>query len=618
MYYLGVITQIDLTGEVLKGPSLRKVLVREAKSRAAMAVIVGISKPHRLGGWASLAKYCAKNLPITTEVLAFHNGKVVYRRSATSNLPGFLRDPKPSIHFNKTPASRDGQSEYGDSELSELGRNSHEGISSCEDGWRDSKHEDLGSFEGHRKSLSALSTSSDLVQQRPGWPLLRAASIASPPIHEARKMSVVSWVMSLPNRSCSPRTPGSASSLDSIKMEFFLGRDSSNLGNSGDYDDSSKGSCEIPEALELLKTNSSGTKWFSYDVLKNSTCQFSSGYIIGRGGCNSVYKGILPDGKPVAVKISKSSKEAWEDFSQEVDIMTSLNHENITPLLGVCVEEKNLYSVYDYMALGDLEENLSNKNKVLSWEVRFGIALGIAEALNYLHNQCSQPVIHRDVKSSNILLTEDYKPMISDFGLAIWGPTNASFITHTDVVGTFGYLAPEYFMYGKVSDKIDVYSFGVVLLELLSGKKAIVSESPKGQESLVMWAKQKLESGDLISILDDNLDKNVEKEQVQRLALAAVLCLTISARLRPKMSQILKILRGEKDLESRSEVQNYSDDQINNDDEVYPESSVESHISLALLDVDEDSISFSSTEPSSCRSLEGYLKGRWSRSLSLD
>lgn len=125
-----------------------------------------------------------------------------------------------------------------------------------------------------------------------------------------------------------------------------------------------------------------------------------------------MYRGILPDGKAVAVKISKSSREAWEDFSQEVDILTSLNHENITPLLGVCVEEKNLYSVYDYMVVGDLEKNLCNKNKVLSWEVRFGIALGIAEALNYLHNECSQPVIHRDVKSSNILLTENYKPMV--------------------------------------------------------------------------------------------------------------------------------------------------------------------------------------------------------------
>lgn len=230
-------------------------------------------------GWSSLAKYCAKNLPITTEVLAFHNGKVVFKRSATSDSSGLLRDPKPSIYLSKTPTSRDGQSEFGDSELSEIGRNSQEGISSCEDGWRESKYEELGSFERHRKSLSAFSTSTDLVQQRPGWPLLRTASVASPPIHEARKMSVVSWVMSLPNRSSSPGTPGSNSSLDSIKMEFLLGRESSTLGNSGDYDDSSKGSCEIPEALELLKTNASSSKWFSYDVLKNSTRQFSSGYI---------------------------------------------------------------------------------------------------------------------------------------------------------------------------------------------------------------------------------------------------------------------------------------------------------------------------------------------------
>lgn len=156
----------------------------------------------------------------------------------------------------------------------------------------------------------------------------------------------------------------------------------------------------------------------------------------------------------------------------------------------------------------------------LSWEVRFNLAIGIAEALNYLHNECSRPVIHRDIKSSNILLSSDFEPQVlyridaddnygsqiqrkqgfltfpfvfsqlSDFGLAMWGPTTSSFLTNGDVVGTFGYLAPEYFMYGKVSDKIDVYSFGVVLLELLSGRKPIRSDSPKGQESLVLWVRK--------------------------------------------------------------------------------------------------------------------------------
>lgn len=591
--------QVDLIGEVIKGCSIRKVLVREAKSRAAAAVIVGICKPRTIGGWASLAKYCAKKLPLTTQVLAIHNGKIVFKRFSTSKL-AVCGDPKPSIYLNGTPYFSDGQSEFGDSEISEIGRNSHQMIESFEDKLiADSsytKDVELCDFERHKKSLSAESSFVNLVQQAPGWPLLRAASTVSPPVHEAREMSVVSWVMSLPNRS-SPGTPGSNSSLDSINKENFL-------ENKGDSDDISKGSFELPEALELLKTNSSGCRWFSHEVLKTSTSKFSSDCLIGKGGSNSVYKGILPEEKAVAVKLLKSSREAWKDFSQEVDIITSLNHDNITPLLGLCVEENNLISVYDYMARGNLEENLHGTNKdqsLLPWEVRFCIAVGIAEALNYLHNECSQPVIHRDVKSSNILLSEDYKPLLSDFGLAIWGPTNSSFLTHTDVVGTFGYLAPEYFMYGKVSDKIDVYSFGVVLLELLSGKKAIGFESPKGQKSLVMWAMPKIESGEVISILDPNLDNNVDADQMQRMVLAAILCLTRAARLRPKMSQILKILRGERDGNTKTEEENDSENQVSNDDEVYPDSSVESHLGVALLDADEDCTSFSS------RSLGEYL-----------
>ena len=158
---------------------------------------------------------------------------------------------------------------------------------------------------------------------------------------------------------------------------------------------------------------------------------------------------------------------------------------------------------------------------------------------------------------------------LSDFGLAIWGPTDSSFLTQADVVGTFGYLAPEYFMYGKLSDKIDVYAFGVVLLELLSGKRSISFENPKGQQSLVMWvrvfsetkffqllvrcinytneshgfqAKPIIESGDVKGLLDPNLNGNINETQMHRMVLAATLCITQSARLRPKMSEVIRLL----------------------------------------------------------------------------
>ncbi|KAI8554056.1 hypothetical protein RHMOL_Rhmol05G0067900 [Rhododendron molle] len=324
--------------------------------------------------------------------------------------------------------------------------------------------------------------------------------------------------------------------------------------------------------------------------------------LIGKGGCNCLYKGILPDGKPVAVKVSKSSKESWKDFTQVVDV-----------LIGVCVEDNALISVYDLLPKGNLEENLH-------------VAIGIAEALNYLHNESSPPVIHRDFKSSNILLLDEFEPKLSDFGLAIWGPSDSSFLTDNDVVVTFWYLAPEYFMYGKGSDKINAYSFGVVVLELLSGRKPISSESTKGQERLVMWAKLKLESGDLRSILDPNLDGNIDEVQIQRMALAVRFCLIRSARLHPKTrqfrgrglrrhsaifllvwpwwldgTQFLGVFLFYENCEMRLLVE-----------------STESHMTLALLDTEDTSTSFSSGEPSSGTSSEEYLKGRWNRSSSLD
>ncbi|KAK6143368.1 hypothetical protein DH2020_023716 [Rehmannia glutinosa] len=598
--------QVALRAKVLKGNSIRKVVVREAKNLSASAVIVGITKYSALKGWASVAKYCTKRLPPTTEIIAIYNGKVVFSRSSILQLQGAGKDPEPSLCLTENLTFKDNQSEFGESEVSEMSRYSFDGrgvtVSS-----RD--HENLNRVGKHKRhSLSSISLPvEDFTKQIPGWPLLQTASLKTQPSQDARKMSVVKWVMSLPRRSLSEVS------------EDYRERENGKIAEMIARDDKIAFQLEIQKELELILMKISACcEVFSYDVLKMSTSDFSSGNLIGKGGCNSVFKGIMPDSKPVAVKVIKSSKESLKDFMQEVDIMTTLKHKRITPLLGICIQDNELISVYDFFCKGNLEQNLhSNRkdNSVLSWEVRFQIAVGIAEALNYLHNECPKPVIHRDVKSSNILLTEEYEPQLCDFGLAIWGPTTTSFLMDSDVVGTFGYLAPEYFMYGKISDKIDVYAFGVVLLELLSGRKAIGFETTKGQESLVMWAKPKLDSGDLRSILDPNLDGNVDEAQMQRIALAAKLCLTQAARIRPKMHQILNILNGVK---PECGIHDDPETEDDNDDEVYPDSHAESHLNLAFLDVNDNSTSFSSLDQTSPLSVEDYLKKRWSRSSSLE
>ncbi|KAJ1398974.1 Serine/threonine-protein kinase, active site [Sesbania bispinosa] len=593
------VKKIGLSCEVLTGSSIRNILVNQAKTRAALALV--------LGGRASTARYCAKRLPPTTNVIAIQGARIVFGRCTNKQLTGCLiADPRPSLICTVI------RSAFGESEVKSE-------KSTCQDNTELEEE----AFEGEQSCNKVLSRSisqfsGDSTQQKLGWPLLRRACTDITQSHEdARDMSVVQWVMSLPDRS-PQKNP--------LIRDNSSERGISNIENES-YETVSPPSLELPKCLEgILNINTFNSKLFSLEVLKSCAGQFSSENLIGKGGSNRVYKGILPDGKHIAVKVLQSSKEALKDFAREVEITSSLKHKGITPLLGICIEDSALISVYDYFPKGSLEDNLKEmdigKNKdgsFLSWEVRFNVAVGIAEALNYLHNETSKPIIHRDVKSSNILLSNGFEPQLSDFGLAIWGPTTSSFLTQDDVVGTFGYLAPEYFMYGKVSDKIDVYAFGVVLLELISGREPISSETCEGQESLVMWAKPLLESGDVDSLLDPNLQGKFDAAQVQKMVLVASLCITRAARLRPTLNQILKILKGydekvENLFSSHENDRDHSENQENIDDEVYPNSSAELHLSLALLDVDNDTTSFSSIEHSKSE----HLKERWSRSSSFN
>ncbi|MBA0636830.1 hypothetical protein Godav_025969 [Gossypium davidsonii] len=540
-------------------------------------------------GWTSISRYCSKQLPTTTKFWPSTMGKLISEDSTIINY-----------------------------QIS-----SFEGIQSSNDASRtsseDSKSETLTFVHVGKKNSSSSSSffAGDSMDYKPGWPLLLRGCSETPPTKLARNMSVVQWVMNLPSRS--PHHTPRCSTNKEIELSGNRGNDNSS-NSSVQY--------ELQKCLDIpLRRNSSFCQWFGYEVLKAATAEFSSENLIAGGGSNRVYKGILPDGKAVAVKIQKSSKDAYKDFANEIEIISSLKHKHIRPLVGVCVKDYDLISVYDFSSKGSLEEILHGKNKdkhPLPWVVRYNVAVAIAEGLNYLHSEHSRPVIHRDVKSSNILLSDEFEAKLSDFGLAIWGPTASSFLIEADVVGTFGYLAPEYFMYGKLSDKIDVYAFGVILLELLSGKRPISFENHKGQQSLVMWAKPMIESGDMKGILDPDLNGNINATQMHRMMVAATLCITRSARLRPKMSEVLELLRGEEAIEKWAATQNENKESQEhniddgNDDEVYPNSRADLHLSIAMLDVDDDSTSFSSMEQSSNISMEEYLKERWSPSSSFN
>eukprot|EP00268_Persea_americana_P010741 TRINITY_DN14382_c0_g1_i5.p1 TRINITY_DN14382_c0_g1~~TRINITY_DN14382_c0_g1_i5.p1 ORF type:complete len:635 (-),score=103.56 TRINITY_DN14382_c0_g1_i5:1063-2967(-) len=539
------VKKINLVGQISQGNSIRKVLVREMKLCHATALIVGIRKSNALGCPLSLARYCAKRLPATTSVLAIHKGKIVFQKNSTKRLSGLTGDPRPSIcssldltlgddskvlnpshkeipniglsrvaqvenlapqtdqdsndsgqdlkqvtlELDSPPTEKDDIMKTDDTETGSLSSSASkssidlESVEEIED----------GNYHHAREQIDEVSSSISLLIRKlpdstPGWPLLRKAVSANPEVFkgtEARKISVVQWVMRLPNRS------SSFSSQLQIGLEPYRG-EYHESGGEKSARSSLSAWFELPRELEMLfSTNSTKCRVFSHKEVQSSMTQFSPENLIGKGGCSQVYKGCLPNGQPVAIKRSKSSKKSWKDFLLEVEILTSLKHKHITHLIGVCVENSDLISIYKFLSRGSLEENLHGKGHktVLPWDVRFKVAVGVAEALTFLHSSCSRPIIHRDVKSSNILLSNEFEPQLSDFGLALWAPTSSACVTYSDVVGTFGYLAPEYFMYGKVSVKIDVYSFGVVLLELLSGRKPIDTENPKGQESLVMWVR---------------------------------------------------------------------------------------------------------------------------------
>ncbi|XAR49081.1 Non-specific serine/threonine protein kinase [Bertholletia excelsa] len=283
-------------------------------------------------------------------------------------------------------------------------------------------------------------------------------------------------------------------------------------------------------------------KNFAFSDLQSATNNFNQENLIGKGGHAEVYKGCLPDGQVVAIKrLNKGTpEEQIIGFLTEIGIIAHVNHPNTAKLIGYGVEG-GTYLVLQLSPLGSLGSYLCGSKEKLDWSIRYKIILGTAAGLLYLHEKCQRRIIHRDIKADNILLTEDFEPQICDFGLAKWLPKEWTHYNVPRSEGTFGYFAPEYFMHGVVDEKTDVFSFGVLLLELISGCKAL----DDSKQSLVLWAKPLLKCNSVKQLVDPSLHDSYDAKQMARVILTASLCIEQNPVLRPRMSQVVVLLRGE-------------------------------------------------------------------------
>lgn len=288
-------------------------------------------------------------------------------------------------------------------------------------------------------------------------------------------------------------------------------------------------------------------RWFSYAELELATGGFSQANFLAEGGFGSVHRGVLPDGQAVAVKQHKlASSQGDLEFCSEVEVLSCAQHRNVVMLIGFCIEDRRRLLVYEYICNGSLDSHLYGQHREpLEWSARQKIAVGAARGLRYLHEECRVGcIVHRDMRPNNILITHDFEPLVGDFGLARWQPDGDTGV-ETRVIGTFGYLAPEYAQSGQITEKADVYSFGVVLVELVTGRKAVDLNRPKGQQCLTEWARPLLEEYAVDELIDPRLGNQFSEQEVYCMLHAASLCIRRDPQSRPRMSQVLRILEGD-------------------------------------------------------------------------
>lgn len=281
------------------------------------------------------------------------------------------------------------------------------------------------------------------------------------------------------------------------------------------------------------------TRLFAIEELEKATNNFSEDRILGQGGYGTVYHGILLDKRVVAIKKSKIMDSSQiEQFINEVIVLTQVSHRNVVQLLGCCLEAEVPLLVYEFIAHGTLFHHIhDNSSNWLSWENRLRIAAEAAGALAYLHSAAAVPIIHRDVKSSNILIDENYTAKISDFGASRLVSLDHAQVT-TLVQGTLGYLDPEYFHTSQLTEKSDVYSFGVVVAELVTGQKPLCMDRSKQERNLATYFVMSVKENRLFQIVEPRVLREGSLDQVQAIGELVKRCVSLNSADRPTMKEV--------------------------------------------------------------------------------
>lgn len=303
------------------------------------------------------------------------------------------------------------------------------------------------------------------------------------------------------------------------------------------------GSGSLPEVSHL-----GWGRWYTLRELEAATNGLSDENVIGEGGYGIVYQGILSDGTRVAVKnLLNNRGQAEREFKVEVEAIGRVRHKNLVRLLGYCVEGAYRMLVYEYVDNGNLDQWLHGDVgdvSPLTWDIRMNIILGCAKGLAYLHEGLEPKVVHRDVKSSNILLDRQWHTKLSDFGLAKLLNAESTYVT-TRVMGTFGYVAPEYACTGMLNEKSDVYSFGILIMEIITGRTPVDHGRPQGEVHLVDWLKAMVGNRKSEEVVDPKLPEVPSSKALKRVLLVALRCVDPEAQKRPKMGHIIHMLEAD-------------------------------------------------------------------------